>query len=139
MIVPEPDTARSLRGQPEVAQAMERFGDLTKAIVTVGAWIPGQSTVADAVGPDVYEEDRRLGTRAEVCGIQLDAAGAPLPTTLSERIIGIDAHRLRATPEIIAIAYGDSKVDAVRAAVQGGFVSTLITHASLANALLDSP
>ncbi len=138
MIVPEPETARSLRNQSEVAQAMERFGDLTKAIVTIGAWIPGQSTVADAVGPEAYEQDRRLGARAELCGIQLDAAGLPLHTRLSERIIGIDAEQLRATPEIIAIAYGASKVDAVRAAVHGGFVTSLITHASLANALLDS-
>ena len=139
MIVPEPETARSLRSQPEVAQAMERFGDLTKAIVTIGAWMPGQSTVADAVGPEAYEHDRRLGARAELCGIQLDTAGRALRTRLSERIIGIDAEQLRATPEIIAIAYGTSKVDAVRAAVQGGFVTSLITHPSLAHALLDSP
>ena len=121
MIVPQAETARSLRAQPEVAQAMQRFGDLTKAIVTIGAWKPNQSTVADALSTDEYEQDEQLGVRAELCGIQLDANGQPLRTALSERIIGIEPDQLRAVPEIIAIAYGDAKAQAVRAAVRGGF------------------
>lgn len=138
MIVPQAETARSLRAQPEVAQAMERFGTLTKAVVTIGAWSPEQSTVADAVGPAEYEKDKRLGVRAELCGIQLDADGEPVQTALSERIIGIQPEQLRAVPDIIAIAYGNRKAQAVRAAVRGGFVTSLITHASLARELLET-
>ena len=138
MIVPEAETARSLRMQPEVAQAIGRFADLTKALITTGAWIPGQSTVVDALGADEYEQDRRAGVVAEVCGIQLDADGQPVRTSLSERIIGIGAQQLRSVPEIITIAYGEEKANAVQAAVRGGFATTLITHASLAGALLDS-
>ena len=139
MILPEAETARSLRAQTEVAQAMERFGTLTKAIVTIGAWAPQQSTVADAIGPAEYEQDKRLGVRAEVCGIELDANGEPVRTALSERIIGIQPEQLRAVPEIIAIAYGNRKAQAVRAAVRGRFVTSLITHASLARELLEVP
>jgi DNA-binding transcriptional regulator LsrR (DeoR family) len=136
MILPEADTARSLRAQPEVAQAIGRFGELTKAIITVGAWARNQSTVADAISLAEYERDEQLGARAELCGIQLDSDGRALRTPLSERIVGIGADQLRAVPEIIAIAYGTSKADAVRAAVGGGFATSLITHASLAVELL---
>jgi len=139
MIVPEAGTARSLRMQPEVAAAMKRYADLTKAVITTGAWIPGQSTVVDAVGEEEYELGRRAGVVAEVCGIQLDAEGRPVTTGLSQRIIGIGSDQLRSVPEIITIAYGDRKVEAVRAAARGGFATTLITHASLARALLGSP
>jgi DNA-binding transcriptional regulator LsrR (DeoR family) len=138
MIVPEAETARSLRMQREVAQAMGRFADLTKAVITTGAWIPGQSTVVDALSPDEYEQVRGSGVVAEVCGIQVDAEGRPVSTGLSERIIGIGPEQLRAVPEIITIAYGDAKAAAVQAAVRGGFATTLITHASLARALLNS-
>jgi DNA-binding transcriptional regulator LsrR (DeoR family) len=138
MIVPDADTAKSLRAQPEVARAMGHFGQLTKAIVSIGAWEPRQSTVADALSSHEYAKDLRLGATAEVCGLQLDAQGQPLQTTLSERIIGIDPDRLRAVPEIIATAYGDSKAQAVLAAVRGGFATSLITHASLAHKLLNS-
>jgi DNA-binding transcriptional regulator LsrR (DeoR family) len=136
MILPEADTARSLRAQTEVARAIERFGELTKAIVTIGAWARGQSTVADAISEAEYRQDEQLGARAELCGIQLNAEGQPLRTALSERIVGIGPDQLRAVPEIIAIAYGTSKADAVRAALRGGFATSLITHASLARELL---
>jgi DNA-binding transcriptional regulator LsrR (DeoR family) len=137
MIVPEAETARSLEAQPELARAMRRFGDLTTAIVSIGAWARERSTVADAISVEEFEADRRLGACAEVCGIQLNVAGEPMRTALSERIIGISAEQLRTVPEIIATAYGSAKADAVRAAVRAGFVTSLVTHASLAQRLLD--
>jgi DNA-binding transcriptional regulator LsrR (DeoR family) len=137
MIVPSPETAQSLKAQPELARAMRRFTDLTKAMVSIGAWIPGHSTVADAVAGEEYEADRRRGACAEVCGIQLDATGTPLATGLSERIISIQPEQLRAVAEIIAVAYGVAKADAVRAAVRARFATRLVTHASLAARLLE--
>jgi DNA-binding transcriptional regulator LsrR (DeoR family) len=136
MIVPEAGTARSLCAQPEVARAMERFSDLTRAIVSIGAWRPGDSTVADAVSPSEYQADASLGVCAEVCGIQLDEQGSPVRTALSERIIGISPELLQKVPEIIAVAYGSSKALAVRSAARGGFVTSLVTHTSLAEQVL---
>ena len=137
MILPEAGTARSLRAQTEVAQAIDRFGELTKAIVTIGAWARGQSTVADAISETEFAQHERVGTCAELCGIQLDSEGNVLTTALSERIVGIGPEQLRAVPEIVAIAYGTPKARAVRAAVRGGFVTSLITHGSLARELLE--
>jgi len=39
--------------------------------------------------------------------------------------------------EVIAIPYGLAKVAAVRAAVRGGLVNGIVTHAPLAKALLN--
>ena len=136
MIVPEAETARSLRLQPEVASAMARFDELTKAIVTIGAWKPGQSTVVDAISAEDYEEARAAGVVCEIAGMQLDAQGTAAETPLSERVIGIEVERLRRVPEIVAIAYGSEKATAVRAAVRGELITTLITHGSLARELL---
>ena len=136
MIVPHAETARSLRAQPELARAMGRFRELTTAVVAIGAWSPDLSTIVDAIERPEYEKDKRLGVCAEVCGIELDADGEPVPTALSQRIIGIRAEELRAVPEIIAMAYGTRKAKAVRAAVRGRFATTLITHTSLAHELL---
>jgi DNA-binding transcriptional regulator LsrR (DeoR family) len=41
-------------------------------------------------------------------------------------------------PEVVAIAYGPDKAAAVQAAVRGRLVTTLVTHRSLALALLAS-
>jgi DNA-binding transcriptional regulator LsrR (DeoR family) len=137
MMLPDAATAQVLRTQPEIARAVARFPDVTKAVVGVGAWGQGQSTVADALS----EEDRRemydAGVRAEVSGIQIDADGRPVTTSLSERLIGIRAEQLRAIPETIAIVYGAQKAAAAHAAVRSGFVTSVVTHTALANELLE--
>jgi DNA-binding transcriptional regulator LsrR (DeoR family) len=136
MILPEAATARALRTQPEIVRATSRYPDVTKAVVGLGAWEAGQSTVADAVSARERREQFDLGVRAETCGIQLDAEGNAVTTPLTERIIGIAAEQLRAVPEVIALVYGPAKAGAVEAAVRGGIASSLVTHTSLARELL---
>jgi DNA-binding transcriptional regulator LsrR (DeoR family) len=137
MMVPDADTARVLRTQPEVARTVARFPDVTKAVVGVGAWAPGESTVADAVGHEELRRMEQAGVRAELCGIQLDAEGRPVTTSLTDRLVGIDAEGLHAVPEVIGLVYGRSKAQAVRAVVHGGFVNGLVTHPALAHELLE--
>ena len=136
MILPDAATAQALRTQPEVARAVSKYPQLTKAVVGVGAWQRGQSTMADAMSESERREMYALGVRAELAGIQLDGAGKPVTTSLTERLIAIDAAQLRAVPEVIAIVYGASKAHAVRAAIAGGFVKTLVTHDAMADELL---
>jgi DNA-binding transcriptional regulator LsrR (DeoR family) len=69
-------------------------------------------------------------------GIQLDAEGNPLQATLSPRIVGIGWTSCGPFLEIIVTAYDRPKARAVRAVTRGGFVSTRITNASLAEELL---
>jgi len=136
MIVPDAATARVMRTQPEIARALEMCGKVTKAVVGVGAWQKGLSTVADAVTELEWREGRDVGVCAEIGGIQLDAEGRPATTSLTDRLIGIDAGRLRAVDDVIGLVYGAEKADAVRAALRGGFVTSLVTHGAMARALL---
>jgi DNA-binding transcriptional regulator LsrR (DeoR family) len=136
MIVPDAATAQVLRTQPEVARAFAMFPRLTKAVVGLGAWEAGLSTVADAVDDEQRRGMHGSGVRAELSGIQLDGDGNVIETALTERLIGIDAEQLRAVPDVIAIVYGAAKAPAVRAALRGGFVTSLVTHAALARELV---
>lgn len=137
MIVPDATTAATLRHQPEVATAFAQFASVTKAVVGVGSWDPPYSTVYDATPAADRESLQRLGVRADVSGTLLDADGAAIQTLLTARMIGIDAAQLRQIPEVIALCYGpDEKARAVRAAILGGCVSSLVTHTTFARALL---
>lgn len=137
MIVSDPQTAQALRQQPEVARAMARFRTVTKALVGIGSWDPPFSTVYDALTPKERRSLFAAGVRAEVSGILIDADGEPVASPLAERTIGIDAEQLRRVPEVLAIAYGAGKARAVSAALRGGLVNGLVTHRSLALALLE--
>jgi DNA-binding transcriptional regulator LsrR (DeoR family) len=136
MILPDAGTAQILRTQPEIASAVARFPDVTKAVVGVGAWEQGQSTVADAVPEHERQEMYELGVRAEISSIQIDADGRPVTTSLTDRLVGIGAEQLRAVPEVIAIVYGSRKAGAVYAALRSDFVTSVVTHTALANELL---
>jgi DNA-binding transcriptional regulator LsrR (DeoR family) len=137
MLVPDAATAQALRTQPEVASTFARFGDVTKAVVGLGAWARGHSTIADAVSDAELAQMAALGVRAELGGILLDADGHPVATSLGERVIGIGPDQLRAVPDVVGLVYGHAKAEAVRAAIRGGFLKSLVTHTTLAKALLE--
>ena len=139
MIVPDAPTARVMRTQPEIARALDMARRVTKAVVGVGAWEPGLSTVADAVTEAEWREARDLGVRAETGGVQVDREGRPVTTSLTDRLIAIDAERLRAIDDVIGLVYGAAKAEAVRAVIRGGFVTSLVTHPAMARALLAAP
>jgi len=136
LIVPDAATAHALRTQPEIERALAMCAKVTKAVVGVGSWEAGQSTVADALTARERDAMHRLGVRAEVGGIQLDEHGAVVSTSLTDRLIAVDAQQLRAVPEVIALAYDARKAGAVRAAIRGGLVDSLVTHGAMARALL---
>jgi DNA-binding transcriptional regulator LsrR (DeoR family) len=138
MAVPDPTTARALRGQPEVARAFGLIGSVTKAVAGVGAWAPEQSTLYDATSEAERAELGRVGVCAEVSGVLIDDGGEPVPAPLTERMIGITAAQMRAVPEVIGIVYGRAKARAVLAAVRGGYVDSLVTHSTLATTLIDA-
>ncbi|MGY1620821.1 sugar-binding transcriptional regulator [Geodermatophilus sp. SYSU D00965] len=137
LTVPDAATARALRQQPEVARALGQLPSVTKAVAGVGLWAAGQSTVYDAASA----EDRRalhdLGVCADISGVFVDAEGAPVPTDLADRMIGITAEEMRAIPEVVVIPYGAGKAPAVRAALRSGLVGGIVTHTALAEAVLD--
>ena len=138
MAVPDAATARALRRQPEVAQALARISTVTKAVAWVGAWAPEQSTLYDATGEAERAELAGRGVSADVSGILIDAAGAPVVAALSKRMIGITAEQMIAIPEVIGIVYGVAKVDALIASVRGGLVNSVVTHPTLARAVLEA-
>lgn len=136
MAVSDAATARALRQQPEVARAFSLIGSVTKAVAGVGAWEPEQSTLYDATGETERNHLARLGVCADVSGVLVDAHGAPVPADLTERMIGITAAQMKAVPEVIGIVYGVAKVHATLAAIEGGLVNSLVTHSTLATALI---
>jgi DNA-binding transcriptional regulator LsrR (DeoR family) len=136
MIVRDAATAQALRRQPEIARAFARFGSVTKAVVGVGRWAAGQSTVFDATEEKERRRLKSLGVCADISGVLVDADGQPVQADLTDRIIGVSAAHMLAIPEVIGIAYGEAKAPAVHAAVRSRLVRGLVTHTTLARALL---
>jgi DNA-binding transcriptional regulator LsrR (DeoR family) len=138
MIVGDAATAAAIRRQADVADALALVPSVTIAMVAVGAWAPGLSTIYDACSPAERADIARLGVCAEMAGVFLGHDGQPVPTPLDSRMIVTPGPLLARVPSVIAVAYGVSKGAAVRAALRGGRIHGLVTHTSLARALLSA-
>lgn len=136
IVVGDAATARSLHKQPDIARVTALTSQVTIAVVGVGAWKPGLSTIFDTVDEAARARAAQQGVVAEISGVFVGVDGRPVTTPLSRRIIGMSADDLDHIPDVLAVAYGDAKADAVRAALTGGLVTGIITHASLARLLL---
>jgi len=137
MVVPDAATARVLRKQPEVVRAMSLVPKVSVAVVGVGAWSPGLSTIHDSVEQDDRDLTARLGVVAEISGVFVDQLGAAVRPPLSRRIVGISADELSKIDNVLAIAYDEAKADATVAALRSGLVNGLITHSGLARKLVE--
>jgi DNA-binding transcriptional regulator LsrR (DeoR family) len=136
MIVDDAHTAAAIRRQTDVADALALVPSVTIAMVAVGAWAPGLSTIYDACTPAERSAIAQLGVRAEMAGVFLSGDGHPVETALDSRMIVTSASALAKIPSVIAVSYGVSRSIAVRAAIRSGMVHGLVTHTSLARALL---
>lgn len=136
MIVGEAATATALGSQPEVRNAFAQFPRVTKAVAGIGLWAPGKSTVYDSVSEHDRAELAEQGVCAEIAGVFMDVDGQFVPTHLSNRVVGVDGAQLQAIPEVIGVPYDHTKAVAVRAALRSGIINGLVTHTSMASALL---
>jgi DNA-binding transcriptional regulator LsrR (DeoR family) len=135
MILDDPETAAAIRRQADIAEAFALVPSVTMAVVAIGAWGPGLSTIYDAITPDEREAMARLGVCAELAGVFIGGDGKRLAAPLSSRMITPDS-ALERIPFVLSVAFGIAKADAVRAAIRGDMVHGLVTHTSLARALL---
>ncbi|GAB6987483.1 sugar-binding transcriptional regulator [Nocardioides pyridinolyticus] len=86
-----------------------------------------------------FEDVRAQGAVGEVCLHFLDADGVPIDSPLDERVIGVTCEQLRRAGRRWAVAGGTRKHRAIRAALTGGWVDTLVTDVETATYLLSGP
>jgi DNA-binding transcriptional regulator LsrR (DeoR family) len=137
LILDTPEMAAALRADPHVERTAAMFGRVTRAIVGIGAWSPGGSTVRAALSDADAAALDDAGAVADVCSIVLGADGSEVRAAgLPDRCIAIRADQLRAVADVVAIAGGAAKVGPIRAALRSGLIHRLVTNEEAARQLL---
>lgn len=138
MLLEDAAVAASLRDQPQVAAALEQYRRVDVAVIPIGSWDPPISELYDAVPADERGTLLSSGVCADSASVQFSASGQILESPLGERIIGITGQQLADVDEVIAVAGGRAKAEAIRAVLRSGVVTSLITNATAAEVLLES-
>lgn len=112
------------------------FGSLGLAFVGIGS--PEESAIAEngALTPAELRSLREQGAVGEICGRFFDAEGRECATVYRERVISIGLDALRRVPEVIGVTNGVSRIEAMRAAIRGRLITSLVIDHVGADALL---
>lgn len=134
LVVQDALTKQSLSTQPGVAAAMKLFDSITVAAVAVGSWDPPDSQMMASLPLHEREALVGKGVAAEVLATLIKHDGTVL-SDLQDRSMATGIEVLRGIPELMLIAGGENKAEAVRAVISAGLGTTLVTDNALAELL----
>jgi len=140
IVASDPEAAAAIRRQHDVQQTMEQYSKVTLALVAIGSWAPADSQFFDNPALTAADHAALLasGVQADIGSILIDREGK-IVDDIQSRCVAINDAELRQIPEVIGVAGGALKHDAVRAALTSGLIDSLVTDSTLANRLLEKP
>ena len=132
---------QAMLSEPTCRQALERFDDLSALLMGIGALPPSRllRESGDVFSEQDLAELRDAGAVGDVCMRFYDAQGRHLETRFDEHVLGIDVAQIRRTRRRIGVAGGPRKFEAIRGALRGGWLTTLVTDLRTAQRLLEQP
>ena len=139
-IVGTASTRSAVLADPAVASVVEAWERMSVCLVGIGALEP--SPLLRSSGNVIEKADtaalRQAGAVGDICLRYFDQAGASVASPVDDRLTGMTADAIRAVPRRIAVAGGEGKVAAIRGALRGGWVSSLVTDAATAQTLVSA-
>jgi DNA-binding transcriptional regulator LsrR (DeoR family) len=132
------ETARIYLEDPFVCATVERFDQVTLALVGIGTVEP--STLLASSGNSFGEAEldllRARGAVGDICLRFFDRDGQPVLTPLTDRVLGMRLEQLQRAARSVGIAGGQRKLHAIRGALTGRWINVLITDRRTAEALV---
>lgn len=145
LLMPAPGVAgtRSARdalyNDPHVAQVLQNGRGATLAFMGIGA--PRADSILVRQGTIVgWKELTELVKRGVVGDINLryfDKHGRSVHSDLDERVIGLTLDEIQDIGHVVGIAGGAAKLEAIRGALEGKLINTLVTEHVTARRLLE--
>jgi DNA-binding transcriptional regulator LsrR (DeoR family) len=132
-----PEMAAALRREQIIAEQLEQFDYLSCIAFTVGGTGPtAHIAQAGLVTAEELGRLRDLGAVGVVCGRLIDCQGRIMDVALHDRMIGISSTQFLAVPTRLGVVGGLERLDALRAALAGQWITHLVVDSQLALALM---
>ncbi|HMK96541.1 MAG TPA: sugar-binding transcriptional regulator [Acidimicrobiales bacterium] len=140
-VAASPAAAMAYLSEPNVQQTMEYFGQITVALVGIGALYPSRllGESGNVFSQEELDALQRLGAVGDICVHFFDGQGRDVTSALNDRVVGMSLDQLRRVPRTIGIAGTQQKWEAIRGALEGRLVTSLVTDRSTAELLLNDP
>ena len=140
-VVSSKEVKEAFLSDPEVIKTIQAWKRINTLILGIGAFpaSPLLAASGNAIGQKDEIELKKAGAVGEICLRYFDKDGRAMHPIIEERVIAIDYSLMSKTRRRIGVAGGVSKLNAIRAAIIGGWINVLITDSEVARLLLEPP
>lgn len=137
MFVDTAELKQMMLAQTGIAANMQLMDRASLTIVGIGALEESEHTalMPEADGVPGLRLLREAGAAAEIMGQFLDAQGKIIASPFDDRVMALPLESLRGR-QLVAIAGGAQKADAIKAALKSGLLTGLITDEATARAIV---
>lgn len=126
-----------LRAETTVREVLDLAASASVTLTGIGSAGPGASAVRSQVLTDAQVASyAAMGAVGDMLGEWFDARGRIVSAATSDRRIGLTLEQLRSMPNVVGVAGGREKADAVLGAIRGRFIKVLVTDETTAEELL---
>ena len=115
-----------LLAHQHIRTVWDLFDSLTLAFVGIGTLAESMFVEQGVFGPPELDRLRQSGAVGEICGRFFDRDGRECATEYRDRVLSIDLDVLRRRAEVVGVTNGPRRVAAVRAALRGGLITSLV-------------
>ena len=139
-IVADPAVRDSLLRDPSMQETMRHWESLTMTIMGIGSIEPSDvlSTSGNAFADDERAQLLTEGAVGDICHHVFRIDGSAVTGEIDDRVIAIPVDSLLRIPRRVGIAGGERKLDAIRGAIAGGWVTALVTDLHTAERLAET-
>jgi DNA-binding transcriptional regulator LsrR (DeoR family) len=139
VFVPSKEIRNSFLELDQIKSVTDSFKNLDMALVGLG--IPENSIFnsQNVIDKTMADELRSMGVTGEICGRFFDSNGMECITPYKDRVISIDFSDLRQIPAVFGVVCGTDRTEAVKSAVKGDLINSLLIDEAGAALLLSAP
>jgi deoxyribonucleoside regulator len=127
-----------LMRQSAISKVLDAAEVADCALVGLGAINLNSSALVAAgyLTADEVSDALKHGAVGDVSGILIDSEGREVVSEFSSRVIGLKLPRIRKIRNTVAVAFGQDKLEIIRAAALGRYIDILVTDSSTARSLI---
>ncbi|WP_101697112.1 sugar-binding transcriptional regulator [Clostridium minihomine] len=139
LLVSSPEMVKAMMQEPSVTEIMRMVKLASLTLVGIGGMSDNATILKNGIVSknDFFYLSMR-GAVGDVLSHFFDKEGNLVHTGIEDRLISTPLDTLRQLDNVVGVAAGPTKVEAIRAALRGKYLDTLITDEETARALIDS-
>jgi len=129
VIVEDASVREALLQDPRIHETLALARHANIALVGIGSLMPEVSSLlrASYLDKEALAQLRAQGAAGDICARHYDAQGRVMEIELNQRIVGIELEALHDIEQVIGVAGGQAKAEAILGALRGRHVNVLVT------------